>query len=53
VAANLILLGYAAGKGGLFAEPDLLIEVIAAKTPERFRETSLRGFQVGMAAIKV
>ncbi|MHB9074550.1 MAG: 2-oxoacid:acceptor oxidoreductase family protein [Desulfobaccales bacterium] len=50
VAANLILLGYAAGKGGLFVEPDLLIKVMAAKTPERFRETSLRGFQAGMAA---
>ena len=50
VAANLILLGYAAGKGGLFAEPDFLMEVIAAKTPERFRETSLKAFQVGLAA---
>ena len=50
VAANLILLGFAAGKGGLFAGPDLLTEMIAAKTPERFREASLRAFQAGLAA---
>ena len=50
VAANLILLGYAAGRGGLFAAPDLLTEMIAAKTPERFREASLRAFQLGLAA---
>jgi indolepyruvate ferredoxin oxidoreductase, beta subunit len=50
VAANLILLGYASGKGGLFAEPALLMEVMAAKTPERFRDSSLRAFQAGLAA---
>jgi indolepyruvate ferredoxin oxidoreductase beta subunit len=50
VAANLILLGYAAGQGGLFAGPDLLADMIAAKTPERFREASLRAFQVGLSA---
>ncbi|MFZ5447937.1 MAG: 2-oxoacid:acceptor oxidoreductase family protein [Thermodesulfobacteriota bacterium] len=50
VSANLILLGYAAGKGGLFAEPDLLMEVMMAKTPDRFRETSLRAFKIGLAA---
>jgi indolepyruvate ferredoxin oxidoreductase beta subunit len=50
VAANLILLGFAASQGGLFAGPDLLAEMIAAKTPERFREASLRAFQVGLAA---
>jgi indolepyruvate ferredoxin oxidoreductase beta subunit len=49
VAANLILLGYAAGKGGLFAEPDLLIRVMTAKTPERLRDTSLKAFQMGLA----
>jgi indolepyruvate ferredoxin oxidoreductase, beta subunit len=49
VAANLILLGFAAGRGGLFAGPDLLAEMIAAKTPERFREASLKAFQVGLA----
>jgi indolepyruvate ferredoxin oxidoreductase beta subunit len=50
VAANLILLGYAAAPGGLFAAPELLAAVIAAKTPERFREASLRAFQTGLAA---
>jgi indolepyruvate ferredoxin oxidoreductase beta subunit len=50
VSANLILLGFATGKGGLFAGPDLLIEMIAAKTTERFREASLRAFQAGLAA---
>ena len=50
VAANLILLGFAAGQGGVFAGPDLLTEMITAKTPERFREASLRAFQAGLAA---
>jgi indolepyruvate ferredoxin oxidoreductase, beta subunit len=50
VAANLILLGFAAGRGGLFAGPDLLAELIAAKTPERFREASLRAFELGLGA---
>ena len=50
VAANLILLGFAAAKGGLFAGPDRLAEMIAAKTPERFREASLRAFQAGLDA---
>ena len=50
VAANLILLGFAAGQGGLFAAPDLLADLIAAKTPERFREASLRAFQSGLDA---
>jgi indolepyruvate ferredoxin oxidoreductase, beta subunit len=49
VAANLILLGFAASRGGLFAGPDLLAEMIAAKTPERFREASLRAFEIGLA----
>jgi Pyruvate/2-oxoacid:ferredoxin oxidoreductase gamma subunit len=50
VAANLILLGYAAGKGGLFCGPELLEEVIRAKTPDRFRESNLKAFRVGVAA---
>jgi hypothetical protein len=50
VAANLILLGFAVGKGGLFAGPDLLVDVVTAKTPERLRDTSLRAFRVGLAA---
>jgi indolepyruvate ferredoxin oxidoreductase beta subunit len=48
VAANLILLGYAAGKGGLFAKPDFLMEMVTVKTPERFRDASLRAFKVGL-----
>jgi indolepyruvate ferredoxin oxidoreductase beta subunit len=50
VAANLILLGFAAGKGGLFTGPGLLADLIAAKTPERFQEASLKAFQAGLAA---
>ena len=50
VAANLILLGFAASRGELFAGPDLLAEMIAAKTPERFREASLKAFALGQAA---
>jgi indolepyruvate ferredoxin oxidoreductase, beta subunit len=50
VAANLILLGFAAGQGGLFAGEELLTEVIAARTPERFRPDSLRAWQIGLAA---
>jgi indolepyruvate ferredoxin oxidoreductase, beta subunit len=50
VAANLILLGFAAGRGTLFAGPDLLAAMIEAKTPERFREASQRAFGLGLAA---
>jgi indolepyruvate ferredoxin oxidoreductase beta subunit len=50
VAANLILLGYAVSQGGLFVAPESLAEVMAAKTPERFREDSLRAFRAGLAA---
>jgi len=50
VSANLILLGFAAGNRGLFAEPDFMMNVITAKTPERFRESSLRAFQIGLDA---
>jgi indolepyruvate ferredoxin oxidoreductase beta subunit len=50
VSSNLILLGYAAGQGGIFAGPDLLAGLIAAKTPERFREASLQAFQLGLRA---
>jgi indolepyruvate ferredoxin oxidoreductase, beta subunit len=50
VAANLILLGFAAGHGGLFAGPDLLAAMIEAKTPERFRQASQRAFKFGLVA---
>ncbi len=52
VAANLILLGYAAGKQALFCDPELLEQVIREKTPERFREMNLKAFQQGMASAK-
>ena len=50
VSANLILLGFAAGKGGLFADPDFMVNAITAKTPGRFRESSLKAFQTGLDA---
>jgi hypothetical protein len=34
----------------VFAGVDLLTEMVAAKTPERFREASLKAFQAGVAA---
>jgi len=50
VTANLILLGYAAGKGGLFCQPDFLEQVIREKTPARFREINLKALHTGMDA---
>jgi len=50
VAANLILLGYAAGKGRLFCGPELLEQVILDKTPARFREINLKALKTGVAA---
>lgn len=49
VAANLILLGYAAGKQALFCGPELLEQVIRDKTPERFQEINLKAFHLGVA----
>ena len=50
VAANLILLGFAAAKGGLFCGVELLEQVIMEKIPARFRETNLKAFHRGAAA---
>jgi len=50
VAANLILLGYAAAKRGLFCGPEVLEQVIMDKTPARFRDSSLKAFRLGAAA---
>ena len=50
VAANLILLGYAAGKQALFCGPDLLEQVIQDQTPARFREINLTAWRTGVAA---
>ncbi len=48
VAANLILLGFAVGRGGLFCGPEAVEEVIRHKTPERFREMNLQAFGIGI-----
>lgn len=50
VAANLILLGYAAAKGGLFCQADFLEQVIREKVPARFREINLKALAAGAAA---
>ncbi len=52
VAANLILLGYAVGKQGLFCCAELVEQVIREQTPERFRDINLKAFRVGAAAAK-
>ena len=49
VAANLILLGFAAGHKGLFASANLLEEVIKANIPPRFLEINLKAFSLGVA----
>ncbi len=50
VAANLILLGFAAAKGGLFCDAALLEQVIMEKIPERFRDANLKALRRGAAA---
>jgi Pyruvate/2-oxoacid:ferredoxin oxidoreductase gamma subunit len=50
VAANLIILGFAAGRKVLFCPEDLLEEIIREKSPPRFREDNLAAFQAGMNA---
>jgi indolepyruvate ferredoxin oxidoreductase beta subunit len=50
VAANLILLGCAAGREALFTGPTVLEEVVRAVTPPRFREDNLRAFALGREA---
>lgn len=50
VTANLILLGFAAGKRLLFCQADLLEEIIRDKSPERFRGGNLRAFGEGLKA---
>jgi indolepyruvate ferredoxin oxidoreductase beta subunit len=52
VAANLILLGFAAGKGGLFCDTGLLERVIQEKIPGRFREMNLKALRLGAAAAR-
>ncbi len=50
VAANLILLGFAVGKGGLFCGVELIERLIMEKIPARFRDTNLKAFRLGVAA---
>jgi len=52
VAANLILLGFAAAQGGLFCEAALLERVILETVPPRFRDLNLQAFRVGVAAAR-
>jgi indolepyruvate ferredoxin oxidoreductase beta subunit len=50
VTVNLIILGFAAGRGLLFCQNDLLEEIIQEKSPPRFREGNLQAFQAGRRA---
>jgi indolepyruvate ferredoxin oxidoreductase, beta subunit len=50
VAANLILLGFAAARGGLFADVPLLERVIAEKIPARFKDLNLQALRLGAEA---
>jgi indolepyruvate ferredoxin oxidoreductase beta subunit len=50
VAANLILLGFAAARGALFCGVELLEEVITDKIPPRFRAVNLEALRRGAAA---
>jgi len=52
VAANLVLLGYAAAQKGLFCGAQLLEQVIREQTPERFRDLNLKALRLGAAAAK-
>ena len=48
VAANLILLGYAAVFRAFFCDAAVLEKTITAKTPDRFLESSLMAFRSGV-----
>ena len=50
VSANLIILGFAAGKSTLFCGDDLLEKIIREKSPARFREGNLKAFGAGRNA---
>jgi indolepyruvate ferredoxin oxidoreductase, beta subunit len=49
-AANLVLLGYAAAAGALFAAPALFEETLRRITPARRLEQSLAAFRAGVEA---
>jgi indolepyruvate ferredoxin oxidoreductase beta subunit len=50
VTANLVLLGFAVGQGGLFCGPELMEGVIRDQTPARFRDVNLQAFRAGASA---
>jgi 2-oxoglutarate ferredoxin oxidoreductase subunit gamma len=50
VAANIVLLGFAAGEGALFAGLVALEEVVRAVTPPRFADLNIRALRAGAAA---
>jgi indolepyruvate ferredoxin oxidoreductase beta subunit len=52
VAANLALLGYAAGKGGLFGEAALFEAVVRAVTSARYLESNVAAFRAGVEAAR-
>jgi indolepyruvate ferredoxin oxidoreductase beta subunit len=52
VTVNLIILGFAAGKGELFCGEDLLEEIIREKSPSRFRDGNLKAFLAGQKKAK-
>jgi len=49
-AANLALLGYAAGKGVLFAGPDLFEETIRKTAPAKYLDRNIAAFRAGVEA---
>ena len=51
VAANLILLGFAAGQDVFFCGTGMLADIIREKSPDRFRESNLAAFQAGVRAV--
>ncbi len=50
VSSNLVLLGFAAGRGGLFCAPERLEAVLVQLTPPRYLEGSLKAWRLGVAA---
>ena len=51
-AANLALLGYAAGKRVLFGDPDLFEETIRKTTPAKYLDRNLSAFRAGVEAAR-
>jgi len=50
MAANLILLGFAAGRGGFFCDAPLMERIITARTPPQFRDLNLQAYRLGLEA---